>query len=133
MPKARRAFYPLCHITPHIIFIIHSAKDTSDFAWIVNAILLCMWNYSKITLLNTHKTKTQNITFNVKLEQGYITTHLKPDTKKIKYIIRCQYPGNFSGDPSSDLYIVPIVCVNHTVLQAVLRAVNHKHQLRESD
>lgn len=64
---------------------------------------------------------------------GYITEHLKPGRREIKHIIRHQYPGKFSGDPSSDLYTVPTFCVNHTVLQAVSQAVNHKPQLRESD
>lgn len=53
--------------------------------------------------------------------------HLKPDTKETKPIIRYLYPEKSSGGPSSDPYIVPTVYVNHTVLQVVLRAVNHKH------
>lgn len=86
-----------------------------------------MSNSNMITLLNIQK----KIPCQIRI--GYIIKHLKPGRKEIKHIIRYQYPGKFSGDPSSDLYTVPTFCANHTVLQAVLREVNHKPQPRESD
>lgn len=127
-PRAGWAFYPVGHInrvksTLHLIFIIHSTRGVSGSASIIYAILFHMWNYNEVTLLNIQKLG-QIIQCPIRIELYYYTYKTKHE---IKPIMRYLYPEKFSGGPSSDPYIVPIVCVNHTVLQVVLRAVNHKH------
>lgn len=54
-PRAGWAFYPVSHITLHLIFLIHSARGVSDSASIIYAILFHMWNYNEVTLLNIQK------------------------------------------------------------------------------